>query len=230
MSGRLFFASRCWILRGFYQYFGLHHCKPKLDRVLHEVHRPAYVRYPPGSHAHADCGLSIKLVVAKQRCSDGGIPMRLMVKLSSSPYQQQKSHAAAQCRVREDTDTDQREPSKFPVLLRGITHSNTPLSLLAVSFASDPYGGLVNPAAQSSKTVGLYAGSRGLRFSTALRRRAGGLSIIQAANSLRLRMSTASRRIPIQSPTNTERPNRADANKIQGCEWHERAILAHRSK
>jgi hypothetical protein len=65
---------------------------------------------------------------------------------------------------------------------------------------------------------------------TALRRRAGGLPIIQAANSLRLRMSTASRRIPIQSPTNTERPNRADANKIQGCEWHERAILAHRSK
>jgi len=100
--------------------------------------------------------------------------MRLMVKLSSSPYQQQKSHAAAQCRVREDTDTDQREPSKFPVLLRGITHSNTPLSLLAVSFASDPYGGLVNPAAQSSKTVGLYAGSRGLRFSTALRKEGGG--------------------------------------------------------
>src|ERR1700730_1791478 len=30
----------------------------------------------------------------------------------------------------------------------------------------------------------------------------------------------ASRRIPIQSPTNTERPNRADANKIQGCDYH----------
>ncbi len=27
------------MLRGFYQYFGLHHCKPKLDRVRREVHR-----------------------------------------------------------------------------------------------------------------------------------------------------------------------------------------------
>src|SRR6266581_1069892 len=27
------------MLRGFYQYFGLHHCKPKLDGVRHEVHR-----------------------------------------------------------------------------------------------------------------------------------------------------------------------------------------------
>ena len=32
-----------------------------------------------------DCGLSITLVVARQRCSDGGIPSRLMVKHSSSP-------------------------------------------------------------------------------------------------------------------------------------------------
>src|SRR6266478_5078686 len=27
------------MLRGFYQYFGLHHCKPKLDGVRREVHR-----------------------------------------------------------------------------------------------------------------------------------------------------------------------------------------------
>src|SRR5437899_11896834 len=27
------------MLRGFYQYFGLHHCKPKLDGVRHEVQR-----------------------------------------------------------------------------------------------------------------------------------------------------------------------------------------------
>jgi len=27
------------MLHGFYQYFGLHHCKPKLDRVRREVHR-----------------------------------------------------------------------------------------------------------------------------------------------------------------------------------------------
>jgi hypothetical protein len=27
------------MLRGFYQYFGLHHCKPKLDGVRREVQR-----------------------------------------------------------------------------------------------------------------------------------------------------------------------------------------------
>jgi hypothetical protein len=32
-----------------------------------------------------DCGLSIKLVVARQRCSDRGMPKRLMVKHSSNP-------------------------------------------------------------------------------------------------------------------------------------------------
>jgi hypothetical protein len=32
-----------------------------------------------------DCGLSITLVVARQRCSDEGIPKRLIVKHSSSP-------------------------------------------------------------------------------------------------------------------------------------------------
>src|SRR6201982_1884521 len=37
---------------------------------------------------------------------------------------------------------------------------------------------------------------------------------------MRLRSGTAPRRIPIQSPTNTERPNRTDANKIQGCDYH----------
>src|SRR4029077_4196549 len=35
-------------------------------------------------------------------------------------------------------------------------------------------------------------------------------------------MGTASRRIPIQSSTTTERQNRADANKIQGCDLHAR--------
>src|SRR6202049_3622823 len=32
--------------------------------------------------------------------------------------------------------------------------------------------------------------------------------------------TSASRRNPIQFPTNTERPNRGDANKIQGCDLH----------
>src|SRR5205807_2796551 len=50
--------------------------------------------------------------------------------------------------------------------------------------------------------------------------RAGGLSIIQAAELMRLRMRPASRRNPIQFPTNTEPPNRGDANKIQGCDLH----------
>jgi hypothetical protein len=49
---------------------------------------------------------------------------------------------------------------------------------------------------------------------------AGGLSIIQAAKLPRLRMRSASRRNPIQFPTNRERPNREDANKIQGCDYH----------
>jgi hypothetical protein len=37
---------------------------------------------------------------------------------------------------------------------------------------------------------------------------------------MRLRMRSASRRNPIQFSTNTERPNRGDANKIQGCDLH----------
>jgi len=37
---------------------------------------------------------------------------------------------------------------------------------------------------------------------------------------MRLRMRPASRRNPIQFPTNTEPPNRGDANKIQGCDFH----------
>jgi transposase len=37
---------------------------------------------------------------------------------------------------------------------------------------------------------------------------------------MRLRLRSASRRNPIQFPTNTERPNRGDANKIQGCDYH----------
>jgi hypothetical protein len=37
---------------------------------------------------------------------------------------------------------------------------------------------------------------------------------------MRLRMRSASRRNPIQFPINTERPNRGDANKIQGCDYH----------
>ncbi len=37
---------------------------------------------------------------------------------------------------------------------------------------------------------------------------------------MRLRLRSASRRNPIQFPTNTERPNRGDANKIQGCDFH----------
>src|ERR1700682_1198082 len=60
----------------------------------------------------------------------------------------------------------------------------------------------------------------GLGFSTASERRAGGLSIIQAAHDSALRLRSASRRNPIQFPTNTEQPNRADANKIQGCDFH----------
>jgi transposase len=37
---------------------------------------------------------------------------------------------------------------------------------------------------------------------------------------MRLRMRSASRRNPIQFPLNRERPNREDANKIQGCDYH----------
>jgi ketosteroid isomerase-like protein len=37
---------------------------------------------------------------------------------------------------------------------------------------------------------------------------------------MRLRLRSASRRNPIQFPTNTERPNPGDANKIQGCDYH----------
>jgi len=44
------------------------------------------------------------------------------------------------------------------------------------------------------------AGSSGLGFSTACERRAKGLSIIQAADLMRLRMRSASRRNPIQFP------------------------------
>src|SRR5207245_5252594 len=51
-------------------------------------------------------------------------------------------------------------------------------------------------------------------------RRAGGLSIRQPAELVRLRIRPASRRNPIQFPTNTDPPNRGDANKIQGCDLH----------
>ena len=50
----------------------------------------------------------------------------------------------------------------------------------------------------------------------------GDLSTIQAAELMRLRLRSASRRNPIQFSTNTERPNRGDANKIQGCDLHAR--------
>ena len=44
-----------------------------------------------------DCGLSIKFVVARQRCSDGGMPKRLMVKHSSYPSRKLLAAAGHSC-------------------------------------------------------------------------------------------------------------------------------------
>ena len=44
-----------------------------------------------------DCGLSIKLVVARQRCNDGGMPKRLMVKHSSNPSRKLLAAAGDSC-------------------------------------------------------------------------------------------------------------------------------------
>jgi Transposase len=53
-------------------------------------------------------------------------------------------------------------------------------------------------------------------------RRAGGLSIIQAAYDSALRLRSASRRNPICLPSSTEARTRGVLSKIQGCDFHSR--------